>query len=357
MPRTYVIIEKKRRPHARDEASAADSGFPLEELMKAMEMVMAAFAGAVCAAGAQAQTAGSYPAKPIRFIVPVAAGGNLDIVARALAQPVGESLGQQIIVENRPGASSLVGTQFVAKSPPDGYILLIVANTFAVVPSIVSNPGYDPLKDFAPVTQTCLVPQVIIVNPSLPVRSIKELIALAKARPGQLTYATSGAGGTGHMATELFDRQAGIRMLHVPYKGNAPALIDVVGGQVMLMFDQISTSEQYIKAGRVRALAVTSLTRSSLFPELPTVDEAGLRGYEDITLNGLMAPAGTPRELRVRVQEEIAKAVRNPALRERFLERGIELKASASPEDFAAMIKTEFDKKATLAREAGIKLD
>ncbi len=325
--------------------------------MKAMEMVMAAFAGAVCAAGAQAQTAGSYPAKPIRFIVPVAAGGNLDIVARALAQPVGESLGQQIIVENRPGASSLVGTQFVAKSPPDGYILLIVANTFAVVPSIVSNPGYDPLKDFAPVTQTCLVPQVIIVNPSLPVRSIKELIALAKARPGQLTYATSGAGGTGHMATELFDRQAGIRMLHVPYKGNAPALIDVVGGQVMLMFDQISTSEQYIKAGRVRALAVTSLTRSSLFPELPTVDEAGLRGYEDITLNGLMAPAGTPRELRVRVQEEIAKAVRNPALRERFLERGIELKASASPEDFAAMIKTEFDKKATLAREAGIKLD
>jgi tripartite-type tricarboxylate transporter receptor subunit TctC len=262
-----------------------------------------------------------------------------------------------VVVENRPGASALVGTQYVAKTPADGYTLLAIANTFAVVPSIVSNAGYDPLKDFSAVTLTCLVPQVVIVNPSLPVRSMKELIALAKARPGEISYATSGAGGTGHMAAELLSRQVGIRMLHVPYKGNAQALVDVVGGQVMMMFDQVSTSEQYIKSGRVRALAVSSLTRSPMFPDLPTISESGAPGYEDITFNGLMAPAGTPREVRVRLQEEVAKAVRVPALRDRFLERGVELKASASPEEFAAYVKVEFDKKARLAREANIKLE
>jgi tripartite-type tricarboxylate transporter receptor subunit TctC len=299
----------------------------------------------------------SYPTRPVRIIVPLAPGGNVDIVARSLAQQMGESMGQQIIVDNRPGASSLVGTQMVAKAAPDGYTLLAIANTFAMVPAIVTNPGYDPLKDFAAITLTCLVPQVLVVNPALPVKTIKELIALAKARPGQLTYATSGPGGTGHMATELFDRQVGIKMLHVPYKGNAQALIDVIGGQVMLMFDQVSTSEPYIKAGKLRALAVSSLTRSPLFPDLPTIDEAGAKGFEDITFNGLVAPAGTPREILVRINEEVAKVVRMPALHNRFIERGVELKASASPEEFTAYIKAEVDKKGKLARDAGIKLE
>jgi tripartite-type tricarboxylate transporter receptor subunit TctC len=310
----------------------------------------------VCGFG-QSGPGQTYPAKPVRIIVPLAPGGNVDIVARSIAQQLTENLGQQVIVENRPGASSLVGTQLAAKSAPDGYTLLAVANTFAMVPSIVTRPGYDPLKDFSGITLTCLVPQVLVVNPALPVRSVKELIALAKARPGELSYATSGPGGTGHMASELFSRQVGVKMLHVPYKGNSQAIIDVIGGQVMLMFDQVSTSEPYIKAGKLRGLAVTSRARSPLFPGLPTIDQAGVPGFEDITFNGLVAPAGTPREILVRVNEEVAKVVRMPALRNRFLERGVELKASASPEEFTAHIKAEFEKKGKLAREAGIKLE
>ena len=308
--------------------------------------------GFACAAAAQ-----SYPSRPIRVIVPVAPGGNLDLVARSLAQQLTENIGQQVIVENRPGASSLVGTQFVAKSAPDGYTLLVMANTFVTVPLIVSNPGYDPLKDFTGVTLTCLVPQVLVVNPALPVHSVKQLIALAKARPGEISYASSGAGGTGHMAAELLSRQVGVRMLHVPYKGNSQAIVDVIGGQVMLMFDQVSTSEPYIKAGKLRALAVTSRVRSPLFPDVPTIDESGAPGYEDITFNGLVAPAGTAREMLVRLNEEVAKAVRMPALRDRFLNRGVELKASASPEEFNAHIKAEVEKKGKLARDAGIRLE
>src|SRR5690242_1635685 len=306
-------------------------------------------AALVCASAAWSQT---YPTKPLRIVVPLAPGGNVDLVVRALAQQITENSGHQIIIENRPGASSLVGTQLVAKAPPDGYTFLAIANTFAMVPSIVSNPGYDPFRDFSAVTLTCLVPQVLVVNPALPVKTVKELIALAKARPGELTYATSGPGGTGHMATELFSRQVGITMLHVPYKGNSQAIVDVIGGQVMLMFDQVSTSEPYIKAGKLRGLAVSSRTRSPLFPNLPTIDEAGVKGFEDITFNGLMAPAGTPREIRVRMLQEVAKAVSVRKLHDRFIERGVEVKASTSPEEFASYLKTEFDKKAKLAKEA-----
>lgn len=320
-------------------------------------LMRCACALAVLSVLAGVAAAQSYPAKSVRIIVPLAPGGNVDIVARSIAQQLTENLGQQVIVENRPGASSLVGTQLAAKTAPDGYTLLAVANTFATVPSIVTRPGYDPLKDFTGITLTCLVPQVLVVNPALPVRSVKELITLAKARPGELSYATSGPGGTGHMAMELFSRQVGVKMLHVPYKGNSQAIIDVIGGQVMLMFDQVSTSDPYIKAGKLRGLAVSSRARSPLFPNLPTIDQAGVPGFEDITFNGLVAPAGTPREILVRLNEEVAKVVRMPALRNRFLERGVELKASATPEEFSAHIKAEFEKKGKLAREAGIKLE
>ena len=320
-------------------------------------MMFAAAALALLHAAAQAQTAGAYPTRSVRIVVPLAPGGNVDLVVRALAPRLSEGLGQQVIVENRPGASSLVGTQAVAKAPADGYTLLAIANTFAVVPSIVTSAGYDPLKDFAPISLTCLVPQVVVVNPSLPVRSIKELVALAKARPNEISYASSGTGGTGHMAVELFARQAGVKLLHVPYKGNSQALVDVIAGHVPMMFDQVSTSLQHIKAGKLRGLAVTSRTRSPLLPNLPTVDESGVPGFEDITFNGLVAPAGTPREILNRLNAEITKAVRTPALRDRFIELGVELTSSASPEQFQAYIKTEFDKKARLAREAGIKLE
>jgi len=296
-----------------------------------------------------------YPAKPVRIVVPLVPGGNLDIVARAVAQRLSEGLGQQIIVENRPGASSLVGTQYVAKSAPDGYTLLAMANTFTAVPAVIANPGYDPIKDFTGVSMTCKVAQVLVVTPTLPVKSVRELIALARARPGELSYGSSGNGSTGHFAAELFNQKAGLKMLHVPYKGNAQALVDIIAGQIMMMYDQVSTSHPHVKAGKLKALAVTSSTRSGLFPELPTIDEAGVKGYEAITFNGLLAPAGAPREVLSRLQGEIAKALAAPALRNSFLERGVELTASGSPDEFTVYIRNEVAANAKLARNAGIK--
>ncbi len=296
-----------------------------------------------------------YPSHPIRIVVPLAAGGNVDIVARAVADPVSKLLGQPVLVENRPGASSLVGTQFVARSAPDGYTLLAVSNTFATAPLVVANAGYDPLRDFAGITQTCLVPQVLVVNPGLAAKSVAEFIALAKSQPGRISYASSGNGSTGHMAAALLMSQTGIRMLHVPYKGNAQAIVDVIGGQVSAMFDQVSTSAPQVRAGKLRALAVTSLRRSPLLPDVATLDESGVTGYEDITFNGLAAPAGTPHEALARVQQAVAKAVSAKELYQRFIERGIELKASASPEEFSAYVKAEFDKKSRLARAVGLR--
>jgi tripartite-type tricarboxylate transporter receptor subunit TctC len=320
----------------------------------ALRTLLASLLAGLASAAAPAQSI-DYPSRAVRIIVPLAAGGNVDIVARTVAEQLGKTLGQPVLVENRPGASSLVGTQFVAKAASDGYTLLAIANTFATVPLIVPNPGYDPLRDFAGVTLTCLVPQVLVVNPALSVHSVRELIALAKSEPGKISYASSGNGSTGHMAAELFNRQAGVRMLHVPYKGNSQALIDVIGGQVAMMFDQVSTSAPQIKAGKVRALAVTSLARSPLLPDVPTVDESGVAGYEDITFNGLVAPAGTPHDILLRLNRAVAGAVSEPGLYMRFIERGIELKASGSPEEFSAYIKAESEKKGRLARDAGIK--
>ncbi len=299
----------------------------------------------------------AFPNKPIRIIVPLAPGGNLDIVARAVAAPMGEAFGHQVIVENRPGASSLVGTQFVSKAPADGYTLLAIANTFATVPSLMKNPGYDALKDFTGVSLTCLVPMALVVTRTMPVRTVKDLIALGRAQPGQLAYGTSGAGSTGHIAAELLGQQAGVKLLHIPYKGNSAAIIDVIAGNVQLMFDQVSTAKPYVDSGRLRAVGVTSLKRSPLFPDVPTIDESGLKGYEEITLNGLIAPAGTPREALTRLHAEVARIVRLPELRKRYIERGIELTASASPDEFTAAIKTEFDKKAKLARDTGMRLE
>ena len=316
--------------------------------------LVAAAVATFLSVGLQAQ---GFPSKPVRIIVPFAAGGNVDLVARGVGQRLSVSLGQQVIVDNRPGSSGLLGTHLVAKAAPDGYTLLAMANTFAVVPSIISKPGYDPVRDFAGVSQTCLVPQVLVVNPVLPARSVKQLVALAKSRPGELSYASAGVGGTGHMAAALFSRHAGLKMLHVPYKGNAQAIVDVISGQVTMMFDQVSTSSPHIRAGKLRGLAVTSLKRSPLFPDLPTIDESGMRGFEDITFNGLVAPAGTPHEVLARLNSEVAKAVTFPQLRQRFIEFGVELTASASPEAFMKYIQAEFVKKAKLAKEAGIRLD
>lgn len=334
----------------------ADCTHPDPFIMRIDRVLTVALAlwGAASLAPAIAQT---FPAKPVRIVVPVAAGGNLDLVTRSVAQKLTEQLAQQVIVENRAGSSGIVGTEFVAKSPPDGYIYLAIANTFASTPAVVKSVAYDPVRDFVGVSVAAWLPQILVVNPSIPVNTVKELIALAKRRPGELTYGTAGNGATGHIAGELFSRQAGIKLSHIPYKGNAPALIDVVGGQISLMFDTISTSIQYVKTGKLKGLGVTSPKRSPIFPELPTISEAALPGYEAAIFNAIVAPAGTPRDLVARMHAEIAKAVQQPELRARFLQQGVELSASASPDEATAFIRSETEKYAKIVREAGIRAE
>ncbi|HEX9397823.1 MAG TPA: tripartite tricarboxylate transporter substrate binding protein [Burkholderiales bacterium] len=318
-------------------------------------MIRSILMAALLSAGAA--LAQGYPSKPIRLIVPLVPGGNQDIMARAVAEEISKTLGQQVVVENRPGQSAIIGTVAVAKSPPDGYTLLSVSTTFARVPAIVKSAGYDAAADFVGVSLICRIPQLLVVNPGVPAQSVQQLVALAKAQPGALSFGTSGNGSTGHVAAELFMKMTGTRMLHVPYKGNAQALVDVIGGQVSLMFDQVSTAAAQVRSGRLRALGVTTLARSPLFPELPTLDEQGLAGFNDVTWNGYLAPAGTPREVLARLHAEIAAAVSQPAFRQRWLERGIETLASASPEEFSAYVRSEAEAFARLAREAGIKAE
>ena len=295
-----------------------------------------------------------YPVKLIRIVNPVAPGGNQDIMARAIADQMTRGFGQPVVVESRPGSSATVGTRFVKSAPPDGYTLLAISNTFARVPAVRVDAGYDPLKDFAAISQTSDVPLVLVVNPALPVKTVQQLIALAKLRPGELTSASSGIGSTGHVATEMFSRQAGIRMLHIQYKGAAPAVIDLVGGHVMLRFDQVTTSLPFIRAGKLRALGVTTRKRSAALPDVPTIEEAGLAGFHDSTFNGLMAPAGTPREVIERLRAEVAKAAAVTELRNRFIAQGIELISSNSSEEFAGFLRKQVEEFAILARQTGM---
>lgn len=298
-----------------------------------------------------------YPAKLIRIVNPVAPGGNQDVVARAIGAQIARGVGQQVVIESRPGSSAVIGTRYVKTAPSDGYTLLAMSNTFVRVPVIMADAGYDPLKDFAPVSQTCDVPQVLVVNPALPVKTVQELIALAKRRPGELTSASSGVGSTGHVAAESFSQRAGIRMLNVQYKGAAPAIVDLVGGHVMLRFDQVTTSLPFIRSGKLRALGVTTRTRSAVLPDVPTIAESGLAGFHDSTFNGIVAPAGTPREIVERLHAEIARAVATADVRNRFHEQGIELVASRSPEEFGAFLRKQFDEFTKLARQTGMTLN
>ena len=295
-----------------------------------------------------------YPAKLVRIVNPVAPGGNQDIVARAYAEQLSRNLGQQFVVESRPGASAIVGTRFVKSASADGYTLLAISNTFARTPTMIKEAGYDPLKDFAAVSMTSDTPLVFAINPALPVRTVKEFIALAKQRPGEISSGSSGSGSTGHVAAEMFSRQAGIKLLHIQYKGAAPAVIDLVGGHVMLRFDQVSTSLPHIRSGKLRALGVTTLKRSALLPETPTIAEAGLPGFQDSTFNGLMAPAGTPRAVLERLRAEVAKTAAVTELRNRYSEMGIELVSSATPEDFGGFLRKHVEEFTRLAREAGL---
>jgi len=323
--------------------------------MHCMRIVKLAIVAAGCASLAYAQS--DYPNRPIRIVVPVAPGGNVDIVARTLAAELSKSMGQTVLVENRPSAASLVGTQAVAKAAPDGYTLLAHSSTFFTAPVISANAGYDPVKDLAPITLTCKAPMFMEVHPSVPARTVAEFVALAKSRPGEISNANSGNGSTGHIAGEVFSSRAGVKLLNVFYKGSAQAVLDVISGQANLMFDQISTSGPYVKAGKLRALAVTSLKRSALFPDVPTMDGSGYPGYEDVTLNLLLAPVGTPLEIIAKLHAEVVKAYKQPEFSARFAERSIELVASPSPEDFGNLIKSEVARLSKIARDAGIKAE
>jgi tripartite-type tricarboxylate transporter receptor subunit TctC len=307
----------------------------------------------LCVTSAFAQ----YPNKPIRMIVPLVPGGNQDIVARAVAEEVSKNLGQPVVVENRPGQSAIIGTQFVKNSQPDGYTLLSVAVTFARVPAVVKAAGYNAVTDFTGVSLVCRIPQVLVVHPAFPAKSVQELIAAAKARPGEVSFGSSGNGSTGHVAAEMFMRMTGTRLLHVAYKGNAQALVDVMGGQINMMFDQVSTSGPQVKGGKVRALGVTTLSRTAVLPDVPSLHELGLTNFEDVTWNGIVAPAATPKEILNRLHGAIAKIMSNEEFKKRYLERGIELAASESPEQFSAYIRSQAEGFADLVREAGIKVE
>ncbi len=312
------------------------------------------FLAALLAAGA---AFAQYPNKPVRLIVPLVPGGNQDIVARAVAEELAKGLGQPVIVENRPGQSAIIGTQFVKSAPADGYTLLSVAVTFARVPAVVKAAGYDPTADFAGVSLVCRIPQVLVVNASHAAKTVQELVAIAKAKPGEVSFGSSGNGSTGHVAAEMFMRMTGTRLLHITYKGNAQALIDVMGGQVAMMFDQVSTSASHVKGGKLRALGVTTKNRSAVLPDVPTLHEQGLTDFEDVTWNGIVAPKGTPPEILGRLNSEVNRVMKSEEFRRKYLERGIEMVASRSPQEFSAYVKSEADGFAKLVQEAGIKVE
>lgn len=308
--------------------------------MNRISHALAAIAfGAACLTGVAHAADDVWPSRPIRIVVPLAPGGTVDLVARIVAKGLAEELGQPVVIENKPAASGLVGTREVARAQPDGYTLLAVANTFVSAPAFIPEARYDPIKDFAPVTQICQIPMVLVANAKVPEQTVAALIARAKAKPGEVSYASSGVGSTGYIAAELFSRQAGIRMLSVSYKGNGQALADVLGGQVMTMFDQVSTAGKYVQGGKLHALAVTTSTRSALLPDVPTVAESGLPGYEDATFNAILAPARTPAPIVNRLHALIGKILARPDVRDVLVAQGIEPKPSESPEAFGRYLR------------------
>lgn len=310
---------------------------------------------ALASAMALASTAGaasSYPDRPITIVVPVAPGGTVDMLARILAKGLSEQFGQPIVVENKAGASGTIGTRHVAEAKPNGYTLLAIANTFASVPEFLPNAGYDALKDFAPITQTCSIPMVLVTPPDSPQTTVQHFIDSAKNRKGQLTMGSSGLGSTGYIAAELFGNQAHVEFLHVYYKGNSKALLDVMSGQLDAMFDQVSTSGPNVKAGKLRALAVTTLKRSPMLPDVPTLDQAGLTGFQDETFNGLLAPAGTPDDVIAKLHTAVSKVLNTSAVRERLAQQGIEAMPSSSPQAFGSYLATSVEKYADIAATA-----
>ena len=299
----------------------------------------------------------AYPAKTIRMVVPFPPGGTTDILARVVGQKITEATSQQVIIDNRPGAGGNIGTEIVAKAPPDGYTLITdPGSTLTINPSLFAKLPFDPLKDFAPVTIIAAVPNLLVVHPSLPVKNVRDLISLAKAKPGQLNYASTGAGQSTHLSMELFKLMAGITVTHIPYKGSSPALTDLLAGHVSLMFDNMPSCLPHVKAGKLRALAVSTLKRSPALPALPTVAESGLPGFEVSVWFGVLAPAGTARDIVSRLNAIVVNALASSDVRERLAGQGAE-PIGNSPEQFTAQMQRDLVKWAKVVKDANIKLD
>lgn len=298
----------------------------------------------------------NYPTKPIRMVVPSVAGGILDTVARTVAGKLSERLGQQVIIDNRPGAGSTIGSDIVAKSAPDGYTIAMVATSHAINPGVYSKLPYDTLKDFAPITHGVNLTNALVVHPSLPVNNVKELIALAKSQPGKLTFGSAGNGQSNHLSGELLKIMAGIDMTHVPYKGSAPALTDVLAGNISMMFVDILSALPHVKAGKLRLLAVTGFKRSAAVPEYPTVDESGVQGFNGNSWLGLVGRAGTPKEIIAKLSAETTKILQSPEVRERFLAQGVET-VGGTPDQYQAFIEAEIPRWARAAKASGAKVD
>ena len=296
----------------------------------------------------------SYPNKSIRIIVPQSAGGSTDLAARVVTQRLSDALGQPIVVDNRPGAGSLNGTETVAKAPADGYTLLAVAASFTINPSLHEKLPFDPVRDFTPITRFAALPHILVVHPTVAVKSVKELIALAKAKPGELNYASSGVATSTHLAAELFRHMTGTDMVQVPFKGGAPGMVGLLSGQVQLYFATISTALPHVKSGKVRALAVTSAKRSIVAPEVPTIAEAGVAGYEHASWIGLLAPARTPQPIVAKLNAESVKAVNIADVKALLLRDGLE-PVGDTPHEFAAVVKQEVAKWVKVVKAAGIK--
>lgn len=322
--------------------------------MRSTAAVIVLCVSAIVPSIAEAQ---SWPTRPVRLISPFAPGGGADITSRALAQKLSPALGQQVVVENRGGAGGMIGVDMAAKAPADGYTMVLgTIGPIAINPSLYKKMTYDPMRDLVPVSQAANALNVLVVHPSLPAKSVKEMIAIAKARPGQMNYGSSGPGATDHLAGELFNVLAGVKMVHVPYKGGAPAMLDLVAGNVQVVFSTVSTAVAAMESKRVRPLAMTGNQRFELMPDLPTVAEAGLKGFEVNNWYGIFLPAGTPKDIVAKLNAEVVKALAAPDVKKRLIEAGI-VATSSSPEGFTAYVKAESSKWAKVIKDAGITVE
>ena len=320
--------------------------------MKARQMALAVIA--LAAAGeTHAQT---YPAKPVRFIIPFPPGGPTDIMGRLASQRLTEAWGVQVVADNRAGAGGNIGAELCAKSPPDGYTICMMTVAQSISPSVYPRLGFDPLQDFAPVTLMATLPSLLMVHPSLPVKNIRELAALAKAKPGILTYASTGNGSSPHMLMEMFKWMAGVNLVHVPYKGAAPAIIDQISGQIDVAFSTAIAALPFVQQGKVRAIAVSTKERFPPLPDLPTVEQGGVKGFEGSSWQGVVMPARTPRDMVAKVHAELAKMLKSADMKEKILQQG-GFASGNSPEEFSAFIKNEIDKWAKVAKAAKIRIE